>query len=77
MEDDFMLSWIGFINAGASLEFFQREFPQRASVIERTEEAHKEYREKLVDLIEKLGDEKCRELIGGGMFAILQRRMKE
>jgi len=77
MEDSFMLSWIGFINADSNLVFFQRDFPQQTTTIERLQENRKKNLASLMELIEKLGEDKCRDLIGGGMFAILQRRMKE
>jgi len=77
MEDNFMLSWIEFINADTNLEFFRKAFPQQTTAIERIREIRRECLEKLRDLIDKLGDEKCRDLIGGVQYAELQRRMKE
>jgi len=77
MEDNFMLSWIGFINADTNLVFFQKDFPQQTTAIERLQENRKKNLASLVELIEKLGEEKCRELIGGINFTMLQRRMRE
>ena len=77
MEDSFMLSWIGFINADSNLVFFQRDFPQQTTTIERLQENRKKNLASLVELIEKLGEDKCRDLIGGVQYAELQRRMKE
>ena len=77
MKDKLLLAWIGFVNADTNLEFFRRDFPQQTTAIERLQENRKKNLESLVELIEKLGEDKCRDLIGGVQFATLQRRMKE
>lgn len=77
MEDNFMLAWIGFINADSNLVFFQNDLPQQTTTIERLRGNREKNLTSLVELIEKLGEDKCRDLIGGVQFATLQRRMKE
>ena len=77
MEDSFMLSWIGFNNAHENLKFFRKEFPGKTDVINKLHLNRSEHLSKLADLRVALGDEKCRDLIGGVAYCRLLQNMKE
>ena len=77
IEDRFLLYWRAFYNAHESLKFFSMSHPDRKELLDEIRKTRLSHAKKLSDLCVSLGDEKCRDLIGGVAYCHLRQNMKE